>query len=75
MNSAQMNLERKIALTSASIYVTISVTAGLVFILAATYVGTFTAVARFGGAAWVTLLSFIVTMPLAISFVKKRMKD
>ena len=74
MNSAQMNLERKIALTSASIYVTISVTAGLVFFLAATYAGTFTGVARFGGAAWVMLLSFIVTMPLAISFVKKRMK-
>ncbi len=67
-------MERKIALTSALIYATISITAALLFFLAATYVGTYTAVARFGGAAWVMLLSFIVTMPFVISFVKKRMK-
>ena len=69
-----MNLDRKIAATSALIYGTISITAALLFFLAATYVGTYTDVARFGGAAWVMLLSFIVTMPLVISFVKKRMK-
>ncbi len=74
MNSAQMNLERKTALTSALIYGTISITAALLFFLAATLVGTYTDVARFGGAAWVLLLSFIVTMPLVISSVKKRMK-
>jgi hypothetical protein len=69
-----MNLERKIAVTSALIYATISITAALLFFLAAAFVGTYTNVARFGGAAWVMLLSFIVTMPLVISFVKKRMK-
>lgn len=69
-----MELERKIALTSALIYTSISITAALLFFLAATSVGTYTDVARFGGAAWVMLLSFIVTMPLVISFVKKRMK-
>ncbi len=74
MNSAQMNLERKTALTSAMIYGTISITVALLFFLAATLVGTYTDVARFGGAAWVLLLSFIVTMPLVISSVKKRMK-
>lgn len=69
-----MELERKIALTSAVIYGTISVTAALLFFLAATRAGTYTDVARFGGAAWVLMLSFIVTMPLVISSVKKRMK-
>ncbi|HZQ10438.1 MAG TPA: hypothetical protein VFD70_27915 [Anaerolineae bacterium] len=69
-----MELERKIALTSVLIYATISVTAALLFFLAATSVGKYPDVARFGGAAWVMLLSFIVTMPLVISSVKKRMK-
>lgn len=75
MNANRINLDRKIALTSALIYGTISITAALLFFLAATRVGTYTDVARFGGAAWVLLLSFIVTMPLVISFVKKRMKE
>ena len=74
MKSLQMDLDRKIAVTSALIYGGISITAALVFFLAATSAGTYTNVARFGGAAWVMLLSFIVTMPLVISFVKKRMK-
>ena len=74
MNSIQMDLDRKIAVTSAVIYTTISLTAALLFFLAATIAGTYPDVARFGGAAWVMLLSFIVTMPLVISFVKKRMK-
>lgn len=69
-----MDLERKIAVTSALIYATISVTTALLFFFAATSVGTYTDVARFGGAAWVMLLSFIVTMPLVMSLVKKRMK-
>ncbi len=74
MHANLENLERKVALTSAFIYGTISITAALLFFLAATLVGTYTDVARFGGAAWVLLLSFIVTMPLVISSVKKRMK-
>ncbi len=74
MNANLENLERKVALTSALIYGTISITAALLFFLTATLVGTYTDVARFGGAAWVMLLSFIVTMPLVISSVKKRMK-
>lgn len=69
-----IDLERKIALTSAAIYGTVSITAALLFFLAATLAGTYTDVARFGGAMWVMLLSFIVTMPLVISFVKRRMK-
>lgn len=74
MNFDQMDFERKVALTSAIIYATISVSAGVLFLLAATYMGTYSAVARLGGTVWVMLLSFIVTMPLVISTVKKRMK-
>ncbi len=69
-----MDLERKIGITSAILYSTVSLTASLLFFLAATLAGTYTDVARFGGAAWVLLLSFIVTMPLVTSFVKQRMK-
>ena len=69
-----MDLERKIAITSAAIYGTISISAALLFFLTATWTGAHTDVARVGGAAWVLLLSLIVTMPLVISFVKKRMK-
>jgi hypothetical protein len=69
-----MDLDRKIGITSAVTYTVISLSAGLMFFLAATLAGTCTEVARFGGAAWVLLLSFIITMPLVTSFVKKRMK-
>ncbi len=69
-----MDLDRKIGITSAVTYSVVSISASLVFFLAATLAGEYTEVARFGGAAWVLLLSFIVTMPLITSFVKKRMK-
>lgn len=69
-----MDLDRKIGVTSAITYSVISITASVLFFLTATVAGKYTDVARFGGAAWVLLLSFIVTMPLVTSFVKKRMK-
>lgn len=69
-----MDIERKIALTSAAIYAAISLTASGLFLIAATLAGKYTDVARFGGAAWVLLLSFIVTMPLVTSAVKRRLK-
>ena len=69
-----MELERRVAVTSAVIYTAVSLIISLLFYSTATLVGTYTAVARFGGAAWVLLLSFIISMPLVISFVKKRMK-
>lgn len=69
-----MDIDRKIAITSAAIYSTISITASGLFFIAATLAGKYTDVARFGGAAWVLLLSFIVTMPLVTSAVKRRMK-
>ncbi|MBI5035041.1 MAG: hypothetical protein HZB51_31340 [Chloroflexi bacterium] len=69
-----MDLDRKIGITSAAIYSAISITASLLFIIVSTLVGKYNDVARFGGAFWVLLLSFIVTMPLVTSAVKKRMQ-
>lgn len=69
-----MDLDRKIARTSASIYSAISITASVLFLIAATLAGKYTDVARIGGAVWVLLLSFIVTMPLVTSAVKRRFK-
>ncbi len=69
-----MDLDRKIGITSAAIYAAISLTASGLFLIAATLAVKYTDVARFGGAAWVLLLSFIVTMPLVTSAVKRRLK-
>ncbi len=69
-----MDLDKKIAVTSAAIYGAISVAASISFFVAASVTGDYTAVARVGGALWVLLLSFIVTMPPVISAVKKRLK-
>jgi len=58
---------------SAIIYTGISsVIAGL-FILA-TLPGHYTAVDRFGGAAWVFLLCMIILMPVVIPLVKKKLQ-
>ncbi len=69
-----MDIDRRIALTSVAIYSTISVTVSALFFTAATLAGKYADVARIGGAVWVLLLSFIVTMPLVTSAVKKRLK-
>ncbi len=69
-----MDLDRKIGITSAVIYSAISITTSMLFLLAASLRGGYTDVARFGGAAWVLLLSFSVTMPLVTSAVKRRFK-
>ncbi len=67
-------MERKIATTSAVLYCVISISASLLFLIAATLRGGYPEVARFGGAVWVLLLSFIVTMPLVTSAVRRRVK-
>ncbi len=69
-----MDVDRKIARTSVAVYTAISVTASVLFFIAATLTGRYTDVARIGGAIWVLLLTFIVTMPIVTSQVKKRMK-
>jgi hypothetical protein len=65
---------QRIGLTSALIYTPISLAAAGVF-FGITVVGDYTWVARIGGAAWVFLLSMIITMPLVTSAVKKRVQS
>jgi hypothetical protein len=69
-----MDLDRKIGITSAAIYSVISISASILFFIVSTVAGKYNEVARYGGAFWVLLLSFIVTMPLVTSAVKKRMQ-
>lgn len=66
-----MNIS-SVGFVSAVIYTAISlVVAGL--FLAFTLAGEYTWVARLGGAAWVFLLSMIVSMPVITPMVKKRL--
>lgn len=67
-------IEKAVAQRSAWIYLPISVGAALLFWLVTTLSGDYPAVARIGGAVWVGLLSLIVSMPLAISRVKKHLR-
>lgn len=55
---------------SALVYTGISLLIALVFLTTATVVGAYNAVARLGGAAWVFMLSMIVTMPLVTARFK-----
>ena len=64
-----------VARTSALIYLPISVGAAALFLLAATFTGSYPMVARIGGTAWVGLLSLIVSMPLVTARVKKRQQN
>ncbi|MFH1186510.1 MAG: hypothetical protein V1755_15980 [Chloroflexota bacterium] len=66
-------VENEVARTSALIYLPISVGAAVLFLLAATFTGNYSLVARIGGMVWVALLSLIVSMPIAISRVKKQL--
>ncbi len=59
---------------SALVYTLISLCAALVFFLAANAQGKYSAVAIYGGAGWVFLLSMIVTMPTVTPWVKKWLK-
>ena len=52
------------------VYSGISLTGAVVFWLVTTFTGSYPAVARYGGAAWVFLLLMIVLMPLVIPRVK-----
>jgi hypothetical protein len=55
---------------SALVYTGISLFVALCFLLLASVTGPYSAVARFGGAAWVFLLTMIVTMPLVTARMK-----
>ncbi len=66
-------VEKEVAQKSVLIYLPISIGAALLFLLASTLSGNYPLVARIGGTVWVALLSLIVSMPIVISRVKKRL--
>ena len=68
------SVESEITRRSLSIYLPISITAALLFLIAASVTGDYPTVARVGGAVWVGVLSLIVSMPLVTARVKKRIK-
>ena len=68
------SLESEITRRSLSIYLPISITAALLFLIAASVTGDYPTVARVGGAVWVGVLSLIVSMPLVTARVKKRIR-
>jgi len=65
-------VEKAVAQKSAAIYLPISLGMAVLFMLIASLTGTYPLVARIGGTVWVGLLSLIVSMPIAISRVKKQ---
>ena len=56
---------------AALIYTGISLVAAILFVVATTLAGGYPAVARYGGAAWIFLLTMIVLMPFVIPRVRK----
>lgn len=68
-------VEKEVARRSMQIYLPVSFGVALLFLLLTTLSGAYEPVARFGGTAWIFLLSLIVSMPLVISRVKKITKS
>jgi hypothetical protein len=66
---------RRVKVFSAALYVGLSLMTAGGFFATASLRGTYPDVARFGGALWVFLLSMIVSMPLVIPAVKKRLQE
>jgi hypothetical protein len=63
-------IESEVARRSALIYLPISLGTAVLFFLAASLIGDYPPVARFGGTVWVGLLSVIVSMPIVTARVK-----
>ncbi|MHB0965664.1 MAG: hypothetical protein ACYC36_04340 [Bellilinea sp.] len=68
------NLEKEIARKSAIVYLTITAIMALLFFVITGLMGTYPMVARIGGVMWISLLTLIVSMPLVISYKKKKVK-
>jgi hypothetical protein len=66
--------EKKRGLISILTYTLISLAVAGIF-LAVTWRGDYSWVARAGGAAWVFLLSMIITMPLITSYYKRKFQN
>jgi hypothetical protein len=54
------------------VYSGISIIGAVAFWLVTTYTGSYPAVARYGGAAWIFILLMIVLMPVVIPRVRRR---
>ncbi|KLU60862.1 hypothetical protein CEB3_c28350 [Peptococcaceae bacterium CEB3] len=73
MNMNMNALEKKAARKASVTYTTVSLVVVLVFLAITLFDGnTYTAVARIGGMIWVFVLSMIVSMPIVIPSVKKK---
>lgn len=59
----------------AVVYTLISLAVALAFIVTASVMGRYTTVAIYGGAAWVFLLTMIVTMPTITPWIKRRLAE
>lgn len=68
-------VEKEVARRSARIYIPISLSAALLFLLAASLTGDYPTAILIGGMVWVGLLSLIVSMPVVIPRVKKRVQS
>ncbi|WP_406676797.1 hypothetical protein [Moorella sp. ACPs] len=67
------DLEAKAARQAAIIYTGISLALALLFLVITFLDGrAYTAVARIGGTIWVFILTMIITMPIIIPYVKKK---
>ncbi|MFA5837206.1 MAG: hypothetical protein WC837_09655 [Bellilinea sp.] len=68
------NLDKEIARKSAIVYLAITAIMALLFFVVTGLMGTYPMVARIGGVMWISLLTLIVSMPLVITSMKKRIK-
>lgn len=66
-----MSSESRIARISAAWYLAVSGGLALIFFMITTF-NNYPAVARYGGAIWVFILTMIITMPIVIPLVKKK---
>lgn len=70
MNAEQM--DHIIARKSAKIYLSITLIAAVLFIVAANWLGDYSLTAKIGGVVWIGLLTIIVSMPVVTANLKKR---
>ncbi len=68
------NLDKEIARKSAIVYLAITAIMALLFFVVTGLMGTYPMVARIGGVMWISLLTLIVSMPLVITYMKKKVK-
>jgi hypothetical protein len=65
-------LDKEISRKSALVYLAITASVALIFLIVSNLIGNFTLVARLGGTVWVSFLTLIVSMPLVTSRFKKK---